>query len=179
MRKFVAAVWVFVLSITLVSTSYVADAKAQFHGEALLSIHAVATQHTTPESLAKFMWRSFAFEQDQSHFGKQEYWQTPDEFLSNQKGDCEDFALFAKTILTQNGIKAFLLNVYGSRYAHTVCVFVENGKYNVIDGTKVKRYNAVSLVDLMTQIYPHWKTGAIVDLSSDTRKGRTLKKFQR
>ncbi len=121
------------------------------------------------------MWKNFRFENDRRAFGTEEYWQSPEEFMTSRQGDCEDFALFAQHNLKLNGVDSFLLNIYSKRTSHTVCVFQENGKYSVIDGTKVKHYKADDLKSLLSKIDPFWKTGAIVVPSGASREGRIVR----
>jgi predicted transglutaminase-like cysteine proteinase len=42
----------------------------------------------------KYVNTQFKYELDKDQFKKEDYWQTPLEFLTNGKGDCEDFAVF-------------------------------------------------------------------------------------
>ena len=178
MKKSVAAYWVFVASFVLVMSLYTADTKAQVL-DRNLSLQNIASQLQSPEDIAHYMWRHFLFESDQNQFGENEHWQSPEEFMQTGKGDCEDFAIFANEILKLKGKKSFLLNVYGNRFAHTVCVFEENGKYNVIDGSRVIRFEAESLDKLTGKIYPFWKNAAIVKPSEKSNQGRVLSKFDR
>ena len=179
MRKHaVAALWLFAASLVLV-ISFVTIAEANTTLlDRTLSLSDLALQLKTPDKIAHYMWRHFLFEQDQRQFGKEEYWQTPEEFLASQKGDCEDFASFATALLRLNGTNAFILNVYGDGYAHTLAVFEENGAYHVIDGTEVQRYEAKTLPELLEKIHPFWRMGAIVAPSS-TGTGTILKQFNR
>jgi len=139
----------------------------------------ISSNLTSPEQIARYIFRNFVYETDQAQFGSEEHWQAPEELMANRKGDCEDFALFASEILKANGISSFLLNVYGKKFAHTLCVFKENGKFNVIDGKEVKRYNASSLDELFEKIYPHWNSASLVGFSSESNRGRVLKTFQK
>lgn len=157
----VAAKRVFAVSLAVIFILTIGDAKAQLLDRAL-SLRDLSFQLNTPESIAHFMWHNFSFENDKENFGKADYWQSPESFLVTRKGDCEDFALFAHTLLKVNGVNSFLLNIYGRKFAHTVCVFKENDKYNVIDGTKVIRFEAEDLTKLASQIYPFWKKAAVV-----------------
>jgi len=162
----------------LISLLISSNASAQVSTQQL-SLQELAERLRTPEEIAHYMWRHFSFETDHSIFGRNEYWQSPAELLSQGKGDCEDFAIFAREMLKRNGVNAFLVNIYGDRSAHTVVVFKEGGRYNAIDGTSVIRSRADSLKELITEISPFWKEGAIV-ISSPTHKyGKTLKQFQK
>ena len=156
-KKAVAALVVFAVSLVLVSTiSMNADANAQIPGRGLSFVN-LATQLNTPSKIADFMWRNFSYEKDRRQFGKEDYWQSPQELLQNKKGDCEDFASFAHGMLKLNGISSYVMNIYGKRYAHTVCVFKMDGKYHVIDGHDLKSYKSENLKDLISHVYPFWK----------------------
>ena len=137
-----------------------ADANAQLPDRSL-SLGDLARQLRTPENIANYLWRNFLFENDTNLFGREEYRQTAEEFLSNGRGDCEDFANMAYTLLRLNGVQAYLMNIYGDSFAHTVCVFKNNGKYEAIDGSDLKRVGAENLNDLVRQIRPEWKEAKI------------------
>lgn len=171
-------IWAFAITAVLLCISYTRDANAQVFTRPTLPVSNTSSLQS-PDAIANFLWKNFRFEEDQVNFGKAEYWQSPEEFMTNKAGDCEDFAVMAKELLTSIGKKAFILNVYGKKFAHTVCVFVDNGKYQIIDMTEVKIYNASSLEELMSKIYPHWETGAIVQMSKSTKQGRILKKIEK
>ncbi len=177
MKNIIATLRLFAISAALVSFAFVAEAKAQLFSQSPLSIQNLSNELTSPEKIARFLWRNFSYEKDQTQFGTEERWQSADEFLSTRKGDCEDFAVLAKELLNQSGRKAFLLNIYGSRYAHTICVYVENGKYNAIDGSELKQINAQDMNSLISEICPQWNRAAITELSKETGKGRIVKMF--
>jgi hypothetical protein len=48
----------------------------------------------SPEQLQAFL-KQCTYVSDLEQFGRTEYFQTPDEFFRNRKGDCEDFAYFS------------------------------------------------------------------------------------
>ncbi len=175
MKNIIATVRLFAVSAALVLFAFVAEAKAQIFSQSPLSLQTLSAELTSPEKIARYLWRNFAYEKDQSQFGTEEYWQSADQFLSNRKGDCEDFALLASELLKQSGRTAFIVNIYGSRYAHTICIYIENGKYNAIDGSDLKRVNADDLKSLISKINPSWTRAAITDISEETNKGKILK----
>lgn len=177
MKKIIATILGFAAVSVLVSTVFLTDAKAQILTQPPLGSTSLTKQISSPEALGHYLWKNFSYESDQSNFGKNDYWQTPEEFIANGKGDCEDFAVFASELLKQTGRKAFVLSIYGDGYAHTICVFMENGRYQAIDETEVKRVNASDLQSLMSSIYPYWNKGAIVALSTATHKGVILKRI--
>lgn len=175
----VAATWVLAVSlVALFTTIDTAEANTPLLARSL-SLAGLASELKTPDTIAKYMWRHFMFEKDQRQFGTEEYWQRPEEFLQTGKGDCEDFALFAQAMLKRNGISSFLLNIYGDRGGHTVCVFEENGTYNVIDGFNVKRLKARSLQEAAGKINPFWKSGAVVSIAPGSHEGIILKQFSK
>ncbi len=140
----------------------------------------VATSLSNPESIAKYMWKNFRVESDQNQFGQEERWQSPDELLNNQRGDCEDFARFAYEILKLNGTNAWLVSIYGrGGYGHTVCIFSENGLYHAIDGTDVKRFKAKSLTEVFGKIYPFWQKAALVKALPSGSRAVILKEFHK
>ena len=122
----------------------------------------IARRYPTPERLAAFLKERIVFKEDQQLFGTEDYWQQPEEFLNRGAGDCEDYALLAQEILKRQGKEAFVLSLYGDEnYAHTVCVFVEQGCSHVINQDRVIRYGARSIEELATDLYPRWKWAAI------------------
>ena len=175
-HKAVAAYWLFAFSLVVMVSTLSTEAKAQLPDRSL-SFSLIAQQLQTPEQIARYMWRHFLFENDRRQFGREDYWQSPEEFLLTGKGDCEDFARFAYETLKLNGYSAYLLNIYGGRYSHTVCVFKENGKYQVIDGTDVKRLNAEDLDDVSSEIYSSWERGMIVAPKKESEGATILAEF--
>ena len=118
----------------------------------------------TPEQVARFLHDNVVFQDDLSQFGQDDYWQTPAELLVHRHGDCEDYALLAQDLLSRQGIEAFIFSLYGERgYAHTVCIFVEGGRYNVMNQDCLMRFQAGSLQELADRLYPRWSWGAIAE----------------
>ena len=119
------------------------------------SLDVVAHTYTTPKALAGFLQRTMTFKSDEELFGEPDYWQDPEEFLARRAGDCEDYALFAQAVLQRRGIEAYVLSVFGrDGYAHTVCVFAEAGRYNVINQDRVRYVRAKTLETVAGRLYP-------------------------
>ncbi|MBI3316522.1 MAG: transglutaminase-like cysteine peptidase [Candidatus Omnitrophica bacterium] len=179
MRNSVAAIWVFVASLVLVNSLLMtAEANAQTLDRGL-TLRDLSFELTTPQDIARYIWKNFLYEDDQRLFGVRDRWQSPEELLKNKRGDCEDFALFAREVLRLQGYHTFLLNLYGDRYAHTLCIYKENGKYRALDGTEVLPYAEVHLNDLIQKIHSPWKSGAIVTPSHENTRSKILKEFDR
>lgn len=141
------------------------------------ALNTLARTCPTPEALASYLKQEFTFQEDPSLFNKPDYWQEPEEFLNRKKGDCEDYAILAKTILEQQGKEAFLFSLYGgSGYAHTVCVFVDETGYSVINQDRVIHTQAGSLETLAGLLCPTWVWGAIAERSG--HRGRAVSTIQ-
>ena len=136
-----------------------------------------AASNPTPDAVAGFLLEHFTFRRDADLFGEIDRWQSPEEFLQRRVGDCEDYALLAKELLRRNGIEAYVLSLFGEEgYAHTVSVFVdEDGRYNVINQGKLRRYRAPSLEQVAAQINPAWSVGMIAE--QDGPRGRVVREL--
>ena len=120
------------------------------------TLDALAHQLRTPELLEKFMSKHFLYLGDPALFGREEYWQTPEEMAGREEGDCEDFAGFAEAILKRNGYHTFLFSVYGEDDAHTVTVFEREGKWGLFDLDRLLYLKHDSLEEVGDKIKPHW-----------------------
>lgn len=68
---------------------------------------------------------------DQELFGRPEYWQPPDEFEREKKGDCEDFALWTWRQLLNMGYHARFVGGSAGRYGagHAWVEYVQDGRW--------------------------------------------------
>jgi len=111
----------------------------------------------TPKDLSKFMNKNFKFVEDRDNFNNVEYWQSPEEMLKNKRGDCEDFAIFTQAILKELGIESQVVSIYGkNRFAHTVAVFKQDGKYRVFNDGRLYRYDTDKIEEVLTKISETW-----------------------
>ena len=175
MKKFTNCL---LISLIISSAAWMAPMQADASFGEIPSFQNLAAQLTSPEDIVRFIWRHFRVESDQTQFGTADRWQSPEELLQSERGDCEDFALFAYAVFKAQGTQAFLLNVYGQGYGHTVCVFKKNGVFHAIDGTTVVR-GEKSLEQLIAKIHPFWKSAAIVKALQGSGRGIVLKKIIR
>jgi hypothetical protein len=129
--------------------------------EGIPSIEQIAKLYPSPEALAGFLQHEFSFKDDLSLFHQADYWQDPDEFLTRRQGDCEDYALLAEAVLAQLGKRAFVFSVYGAAYAHTVCVFIEDGAYRVINQDRLMPWKAHTLKEIASRLCPDWDWAAV------------------
>jgi hypothetical protein len=72
---------------------------------------------------------------DKELFGKEEYWQPPEEFEKRKAGDCEDFALWTWRQLLMLGFDARVVFGMHGRYGigHAWVMFFENGKCFLVE----------------------------------------------
>lgn len=173
-QKTIAVVGRLAAVIAMFLFLFAAEANAQLP-DRILSLGSLADNLKTPQSVSLYIWRYFDFEKDRIQFGAEDYWQSAEQLLATKKGDCEDFALFAKEILTRNGYFSFVLNLYGSR-DHSICVFKKNGLYGAVDGGNYIEASFDDITSLLTHLDPFWKRGAIVELN-DVHRGRILKEI--
>lgn len=117
-----------------------------------------------PQDLVRFLKKNFKFIEDEKLFGVHDYWQTPEEFLGRRTGDCEDYALFAKFVLQSLGYEAEVVSFYGpDNYAHTIAVYKENGRFNVINEDRLYRYQSRTIEEALSKVHPLWAWGAIAE----------------
>lgn len=151
-----------------------AEAKAQLP-DRVLSLGSLASYLHTPQDVALYIWRHFDFENDQAQFGREDYWQSPAEMIKNKKGDCEDFALFAREMLRRNGIQAFVINLYGDK-AHALCIYKNHGLYGAVDGGNYIPADYQDLRTLLSYVDPFWQKADIADIDA-ANHGRILAEF--
>ncbi len=72
---------------------------------------------------------------DQNLFGKEDYWQPPDEFEARRKGDCEDFSLWTWRQLLAMGYDARFVMGECNRYGvgHAWVTFERDGRYFLVE----------------------------------------------
>ena len=137
-------------------------------------LESIARVCVTPEQVARFLHNNVVFQDDLSLFGQADYWQAPEELLVRRRGDCEDYALLARDLLSRQGVEAFVFSLYGEGgYAHTVCVFVEGGRYSVMNQDRLVRLRAGSLKELADWLYPRWRWGAVAERQG--HRGRAIR----
>ena len=147
-------------------------------GRADSALDSIARSLPTPEQLARFLNTHLTFREDLPLFGQADYWQSPEEVLSRGQGDCEDYASLAADLLGRLGIRAFLFSLYGENgYAHTVCVFVEGGRYSVMNQDRLLHYRAASLEELAGKLYRAWEWGAVAERHG--HRGRAVRIIRR
>ena len=165
-----------VLAAVLVCTA--APQAVSEPGRAGNPLDAVARSAPTPEQLARFLHAHLTFQEDFSLFGQADYWQAPEEVLVRGKGDCEDYALLANDLLKRQGRESFVFSLYGpGGYAHTVCVFVEGGRFSLLNQDRLIHTGAASIEELADKIHRDWEWGAIAERHG--HRGRAVRIIRR
>lgn len=72
---------------------------------------------------------------DAEQFGREDYWQPPEEFEKNKKGDCEDFALWSWRQLLEMKYPARFVIGRATRYGdgHAWVTFEKEGKHFLLE----------------------------------------------
>lgn len=131
----------------------------------------------SPQEVAKFMKKNFEFIEDKKLFGVEDYWQSPEEFLGRQKGDCEDYALFTDYLLKSSGFESWIISFYDQTgYGHTVTFFKVNGKFNVMNEDRLYTYQSNTMAEGLTKIHPTWTWAAFAKRQDG--RGIALRTFQ-
>lgn len=91
-------------------------------------------QWTTIAELRKFL-SGCKYVSDKELFGKEDYWQPPEDFEKRNKGDCEDFALWTWRQLLAMGYDARFIVGSAGRYGsgHAWVEFVQEGKWYLLE----------------------------------------------
>lgn len=120
--------------------------------------------HFTMKSLAGYMKKNFEFVDDYTLFGEIDYWQSPEEFWTSRRGDCEDYALFTQSILESQGIESYVVSFYDNTgYGHTVTVIRDGDTYNVMNEDRFYEYKAATIEEALTKVHPTWVWGGIAE----------------
>lgn len=77
---------------------------------------------------------------DKELFGKEEYWQPPEEFENRRKGDCEDFALWTWRQLLGMGYDARFIGGSSGGYGagHAWVEYVQEGKWYLLEPQRAR-----------------------------------------
>ena len=128
------------------------------------SFHQAVQNLNTPNQLVDFLQDNFKFTEDHNLFGSVDYWQAPQEFWDRKAGDCEDFALFAQYVLNQHNVETHVVSFYGpGGFAHTIAVYREKGRYNVINEDRLYLYRSKTIEEALSRVYPSWTWGAFAE----------------
>lgn len=87
------------------------------------------------------LYNRIRYARDEHQFDQEDYWATPQEILSSQQADCEDYALAKYLALRKAGVpddKLYISYATNRRVneAHMVLTYHDNGQVHVLDNMK-------------------------------------------
>lgn len=96
-----------------------------------------------------FAYTYMNYVSDNGKFGETDYWQTPKDFMNNKGGDCEDWAIYAVSLIRAHNSN---LSCYAARWlTHMNILCVIENKFILLDQDKVEKTftfdNKLSLQD--------------------------------
>lgn len=104
-----------------------------------LSLPEVAREFGTPGQLDVYMRICFEYVSDADLHGIEEFWQAPETTHTLRRGDCEDYALFARHVLNACGYETHVFAAFTPDDGHAVCVFSEAGHYHTLCNLGIQR----------------------------------------
>ncbi len=127
-----------------------------------MTIDQLAQVYDTPEKVWYLLDHTVTYGFDRAVWNADEYFATAEEIWARKKGDCEDYAAFAKALLDRAGYTTVLFSAWrqerdaGGNDGHTVIAFLENGRWNHISNLGYVRAQAGTHEELAASIFPNW-----------------------
>jgi len=112
----------------------------------------VASMVKTPEALAGWLNRDFLYE-----LALADGWNSPEETIKFKKGDCDDFAVLAKAVLKELGIRSdiVVLKFSGLSVAHAICLWKDaRGNISFISNQKLFQTAEPDISRALRKYYP-------------------------
>lgn len=102
--------------------------------------------------------------------------QSPEETIRLRKGDCEDFALLGRMILSDLGIKSSVVIIKFRQIGmyHAICLFTNDGLYSFISNKDLVRTSSQSIAGAVNEKFPDWEK--IVFLNEDGGYGNVIER---
>jgi predicted transglutaminase-like cysteine proteinase len=129
---------------------------------ATMTLDQLAAIYDTPAKVWYLLEHTVAYTFDRQVYGVDEYFATAEELWAKKRGDCEDYAAFAKALLDRAGYTTVLFSAWrqerdaGGNDGHTVVAFLENGRWNHISNLGYVKAEAVTHEELAASIFPNW-----------------------
>ncbi len=129
---------------------------------AAMTLDELAAVFNTPTKIWYLIERTITYAYDRQVWGVDEYFATAEELWAKKRGDCEDYAAFAKALLDRAGYTTVLFSAWrqerdaGGNDGHTVVAFLENGRWNHISNLGYIRAEATTQEELASSIFPNW-----------------------
>ncbi len=129
---------------------------------AAMSLDELAARYDTPAKVWYLLEQTVTYAYDRQVWGGDEYFATAEELWARKRGDCEDYAVFAKALLERNGYTTVLFSAWrperdaGGNDGHTVVAVLEHGRWNHISNLGYVRAEAATQEELAASIFPTW-----------------------
>ncbi len=129
---------------------------------ASMSLDELAAIYNTPAKIWHLLEQQVTYTFDRQVWGIDEYFATAEELWAKKRGDCEDYAAFAKALLDRNGYTTVLFSAWrqerdaGGNDGHTVVAFLEHGRWNHISNLGYVRAEAATHEELAASIFSNW-----------------------
>jgi hypothetical protein len=130
--------------------------------ESAMTLEQLAAIYDTPAKVWYLLEQTATYTFDRQVYGNDEYFATADEFWARKRGDCEDWAAFAKALLDRAGYTTVLFSAWraerdaGGNDGHTVVAFLERGRWNHISNLGYVKAEAATHEELAASIFPNW-----------------------
>jgi len=113
----------------------------------------LTVQCETMRDVRKFL-AGCKYVSDKQLFGKNEYWQPPEEFESRKKGDCEDFALWTWRQLLNMGYDARFVGGSSGRYGtgHAWVEFFQDGRCFLVESLYCRIGNTLPRLSTLSYV---------------------------
>jgi predicted transglutaminase-like cysteine proteinase len=127
-----------------------------------MTLEQLAAIYDTPAKVWYLLEQTATYTFDRQIYGNDEYFATADEFWARKRGDCEDYAAFAKALLDRAGYTTVLFSAWrqerdaGGNDGHTVVAFLEHGRWNHISNLGYVKAEAATHEELAASIFPNW-----------------------
>ena len=114
----------------------------------------------TPEQLSSWMQNNLVYQQE----GLSDNWKTPQQTIKDKGGDCEDFAILARAVLSDLRIESQLIYIRYSLFEsrHVICIYkTSEGTYTVFDNQYLYNTPYKNRREILNQLYPKWRSSGI------------------
>lgn len=111
-----------------------------------------------PKKISGWLTTNIAYKTDQKVHDKNDYWQSPEETIMLESGDCEDFAFLAQAFLNEIGISSTVVMIghKTDRKGHALCIFPRGGVYDCFDGPALLVMGKESIEAIVKELYPDY-----------------------
>ena len=97
-------------------------------------------------SQMEFVLAQFSYKQDTSDADE---WKTPQQFIHDKGGDCEDFATIVYEILKTKGYDTVIYSLYADSKAHAICYYSkgkDTGYFTNNNRIRLNKFNISKLL---------------------------------